>query len=166
MKMIVNGVEMRVRKEELDLTLLDWLRERASLTGTKAGCKIGRCGSCTVLVGGRPKLACKISLPQVEGASITTIEGFGGPGDNLHPLQQSFVDHGAIQCGFCTPGMVLRAHAFLTRTPQPTREQIRRAISSNLCRCTGYQQIIDAIEAASPFYKKEAERTTHGKSKY
>ena len=153
MKIKVNNKEHIIRDEDLDLTLLEWLREKADLTGTKAGCKIGLCGSCTVLVNGKPKMACKVALKNTANADITTIEGFRAPDDSLHPLQQAFMDHGAIQCGFCTPGMVLRAHAFLKRTPQPTREDIRRAISPNLCRCTGYQQIVDAIESASRFYE-------------
>lgn len=153
MKIKVNNKEHIIRDADRDLTLLEWLREKADLTGTKAGCKIGRCGACTVLVNGKPKLACKVALKNTENAAIDTIEGLRGPDDALHPLQQAFVDHGAIQCGFCTPGMVLRAHAFLKRTPQPTRENIRRGISPNLCRCTGYQQIVDAIESASRFYE-------------
>lgn len=144
-----------MQDEDLHRTLLDWLRETADLTGAKAGCNIGLCGSCTVLVNGKARLACKTALEGLQGAEITTIEGFGSPEGSLHVLQQAFIDHGAIQCGFCTPGMVLRAHAFLMRKPNPTREEIRRGISPNLCRCTGYQQIVDAVEAASRHYNTE-----------
>lgn len=160
MKVIVNGVSYTVESGEESLCLLDWLRERLDLTGAKDGCHIGRCGSCTVLVDDKPTLACKTKITAVAGRKVQTIEGMTNHDGTLHPLQQSFVDHGAIQCGFCTPGMVLRAHGFLLRKPNPTREDIRQAISPNLCRCTGYQQIIDAIEAVAPGYadKKEPQK--------
>lgn len=155
MKLRVNRKDYLINKEDLELTLLQWLREKIDLTGTKAGCNIGRCGSCTVLIDDKPRLACKITLQQLSGAQVTTIEGFTPKDGTLHPLQQAFIDHGAIQCGFCTPGMVLRAHAFLVNKPDSSRKEIRKAISPNLCRCTGYQQIVDAIETSRQHYKKK-----------
>jgi aerobic-type carbon monoxide dehydrogenase small subunit (CoxS/CutS family) len=149
---IVNGREVRVAVRDREKTLLTWLREDLDLTGAKRGCGIGICGACTVLVGGKPTRSCRTKIAAVLGRRVTTIEGMTGPDGSLHPLQQAFIDAGAIQCGYCTPGMVLTAHAFLLRHPDPTRAEVRKAISGNLCRCTGYQQIIDAIQAAAPFY--------------
>jgi carbon-monoxide dehydrogenase small subunit len=123
------------------------------LTGTKRGCGIGACGSCAVLINNRPVRSCRRTVADIVDKNVLTIEGLARADGSLHPLQQAFVDAGAIQCGYCTPGMVLTAHAFLMANPNPTREQIRRAISANLCRCTGYQQIVDAIEAAAPHYR-------------
>jgi carbon-monoxide dehydrogenase small subunit len=160
MKITVNGIGRGVTARDRGLTLLEWLRERLDLTGAKNGCGIGRCGACTVLVDDRPTLACRTPVRDVAGKAVTTIEGMAGADGALHPLQQSFIDHGAIQCGYCTPGMVLRAHGFLLRSPAPTRDDVRRVISPNLCRCTGYQQIIDAIEAAAPSYAADAENRT------
>jgi len=149
MKTTINGIERPIDARDEELGLLEWLRERLDLTGAKNGCGIGRCGACTVLVDDRPTLACRTRVRDVAGKSVTTIEGMASASGALHPLQRSFVEHGAIQCGFCTPGMVLRACGLLLKTPAPTRDEIRKAISPNLCRCTGYQQIIDAIEAAA-----------------
>jgi len=131
-----------------NLTLLDLLRHSFKLTGTKKGCDRGDCGACTVLLDGKPVNSCLILAPKVNGREITTVEGLGEP-FRLDPLQESFVDHKAVQCGFCTPGMLLSAKAFLNENPRPSREEVRRAISGNLCRCTGYIQIIDAIMAAA-----------------
>ena len=152
--MIVNGRSVRVSGRDLKKNLLAFLREDLDLTGAKRGCGIGVCGACTILVDNRPLRACRTLVSDVVGRSLTTIEGLTGPDGSLHPLQQAFIDAGAIQCGFCTPGMVLTAHAFLLKHPEPTREEARRAIGSNLCRCTGYQQIIDALIAAAPSYRK------------
>lgn len=127
-------------------TLLRLLRERLGLTGTKEGCGIGECGACTVLVDGKPVNACLILAPKAEGRNIETIEGLGSQ-NSLHPLQQSFIDHGAVQCGFCTPGILMSAKALLNERPHPTREEVKEAISGHLCRCTGYQQIVEAIDA-------------------
>lgn len=145
-KFTLNGREMEV-DVPAHWTLLRLLREKLGLTGTKEGCGIGECGACTVLVDGKPVNACLILAPKAEGRNIETIEGLGREGP-LHPLQQSFIDHGAVQCGFCTPGVLMSAKALLDEKPDPTREEIKEAISGHLCRCTGYQQIVEAIEAA------------------
>ena len=144
----INGTHCQVACEP-DETLLDCLRERLRLTGTKRGCDIGVCGTCTVLVGGKAKRACKVRMKELAaGTEIVTIEGLAKDG-KLHPIQQAFVDCGAIQCGFCTPGMVMQALALLTENPHPSREEIRKAFAANLCRCTGYQQIFEAVEEAA-----------------
>ena len=127
-------------------TLLRLLREKLGLTGTKEGCGIGECGACTVLMDGMPVNSCLVLAPKVEGRKIETIEGLGSR-DSLHPLQKSFIGHGAIQCGFCTPGILMSSKALLGKISNPTREEIKEAISGHLCRCTGYHQIIEAIEA-------------------
>ena len=129
-------------------TLLQVLREDLDLTGTKHGCGQGECGSCTVLLNGRPVNSCLILAVQVDGGEVTTIEGLAD-GDRLHPIQRSFVEKGAIQCGFCSPGMILSAKALLDRKKRPSEAEIRTAISGNLCRCTGYQKIVDAIQDAA-----------------
>ena len=129
-------------------TLLEVLREDLGLTGTKHGCELGECGACTVLVGDRPVLACLLLAVEAEGAEILTIEGLGHPGE-LDPLQEAFMEAGALQCGYCTPGFLLAAKALLDRNPAPTREEIREALSGNLCRCTGYLRIAQAVERAA-----------------
>ncbi|HOT97073.1 MAG TPA: (2Fe-2S)-binding protein [bacterium] len=154
MKLMVNGVTHEIGEGLAEKRLLDWLREELDLTGAKAGCEIGACGACTVLVDGRPLKSCTRRLKDVAGSEVLTIEGLTPPDGLLHPLQQAFLDAGAVQCGFCTPGMILAAHALLLRNPAPTRAEIRQALHGNLCRCTGYQQIIDAVELAAPFYRK------------
>jgi len=126
--------------------LIDVLRNHLNLTGTKEGCSTGQCGACTVLLDGRPVTSCMVFAGDAVGRKITTIEGLAPPG-KLHPLQQAFVDHGAVQCGFCTPGMILTAKALLEEDPNPSDEQIRHALAGNLCRCTGYRKILDAIKA-------------------
>ena len=128
--------------------LLDLLREDLNLTGTKRGCDLGTCGCCTVLLNGRPTLSCLTLAQLVDGQSVTTIEGVT-PAQGLNRVQAAFVEHGATQCGFCTPGFVMTACALLEAHPHPSRDEIVRAISGNLCRCTGYTKIIEAIEAAS-----------------
>jgi carbon-monoxide dehydrogenase small subunit len=142
----VNGYRY---EEEVDprLTLLELLREDLELTGTKEGCGMGECGACTVLLDGRPVKSCILLAVQANGRKVTTIEGVEHPDGTLHPIQQAFIDYGAIQCGFCTPGMVLTAKALLEENPTPTEREVRRAISGNLCRCTGYQKIVEAILA-------------------
>ncbi len=131
-----------------NLTLADLLRYELGLTGTKKGCDTGDCGACTVLMNGKPVNACLVLAIQAHGSDIETIEGLATE-DGLHPIQASFVDKGAIQCGYCSPGMIMSAKALLDNNPSPTEEQVRQGISGNLCRCTGYQKIIEAIEAAS-----------------
>lgn len=139
----LNGEPIQVLVEP-DLLLVDLLRDHLNLTGTKVGCREGDCGACTVLVDGKACNSCLILAAEMDGKEITTIEGLGDYG-HLHPLQQAFIDEGAIQCGFCTPGMILAAKALLDVNPNPSEEEIRRAISGNLCRCTGYSKIIRAI---------------------
>ena len=129
--------------------LLDVLREELHLTGTKEGCGIGECGACTVLLNGRPVNSCLILAGQAQGSEITTIEGVETEDGDLHPLQEAFLEEGAVQCGFCTPGMVLSALALLRKNPGPSEDEIKEAISGNLCRCTGYKQIVEAIQAAA-----------------
>jgi len=126
-------------------TLLKLLREKLGFTGTKEGCGIGECGACTVLIDGMTVNACLVLALKVEGRKIETIEGLGSR-DSLHPLQKSFIDHGAIQCGFCIPGILMSSKALLEQNSNPNREEIKEALSGHLCRCTGYHQIIEAIE--------------------
>ena len=128
--------------------LIDVLRERLLLTGTKKGCGEGECGTCTVLLNGMPVNSCLIPAMKVQGQTVTTIEGLG-QGDDLHPLQESFLEAGAVQCGFCTPGMILSAKALLDHKKNPTDEEIKSALSGNICRCTGYVQIIEAVKMAA-----------------
>ena len=129
-------------------TLLQVLREDLGLTGAKHGCGVGDCGSCTVLLDNEPVNSCLVLALQVDGREVTTIEGLAKDGE-LHPVQDAFIDHGAIQCGFCTPGMILTSKALLDKNPDPDRKEIRQAISGNLCRCTGYQKIVEAVEDAA-----------------
>jgi carbon-monoxide dehydrogenase small subunit len=142
----VNGEE-RVVTVEPRQTLLDTLRNDLGLTGTKEGCGNGNCGTCTVLLNGKAVSSCLVLAIEAEGQEIMTIEGLAQPG-KIHPLQQAFIEEGAIQCGFCSPGMILTAKAFLDATPHPTEAQARQAIAGNLCRCTGYDKIVRAIMKA------------------
>ena len=143
-------ITLKVNGREYDLvipvnrTLTQVLRENLKLTGTKQGCSVGDCGSCTVLMDGQPVNSCLVLAVEAEGREIQTIEGLA-EGVKLHPVQQAFVDKGGIQCGFCSPGMILTAKALLDKNPTPTETEIREAISGNLCRCTGYQKIVEAI---------------------
>jgi carbon-monoxide dehydrogenase small subunit len=143
----VNGRLYRLEAEASDL-LVDVLRDRLGLTGTKKGCGTGDCGACTVLMDGRPVNACLVLAVAAEGSSLTTIEGLSA-GGQLHPLQRAFVEQGAVQCGYCTPGMLLAAKALLDAKPHPTEEDIRMGLAGNLCRCTGYGRIIAAVQAAA-----------------
>ncbi len=149
----VNGVTytLDVRPQR---TLVEVLRETLGLTGTKKSCSEGECGACTVLMDGKPVASCLVLAIDAQGKEIVTIEGLGEAG-KLHPIQEAFLKHGAIQCGFCTPGMVMSAKAYLDEHPMPTPTEVRKAISGNLCRCTGYQQIVDSIMAASKMMQKK-----------
>jgi carbon-monoxide dehydrogenase small subunit len=144
---ILNGSEISIETDPARRAV-DVLRQDLGLTGTKEGCGEGECGACSVLVDDTVKLSCLMTAAQLEGKKIVTIEGIAR-GQGLHPVQQSFIEYGAVQCGFCTPGMVIAAVAFLAANPAPTREEIRDAISGNTCRCTGYQKIVDAVEDAA-----------------
>ena len=137
-------------------TLLRLLREKLGLTGTKEGCGIGECGACTVLLDGKPVHACLLMVPKVEGREVETIEGLGSR-ENLDPLQKSMIEHGAVQCGFCIPGILMSSKALLNGNPHPAREEIKDAIAGHLCRCTGYHQILEAIEAAGAKAEVEGE---------
>jgi len=139
----VNGEELELLTE-VHRTLLEVLRENLGLTGTKRGCDLGTCGACTVLIEGKPYLSCLTLAADVQGKKIVTIEGLAQDGEP-HPLQKAFVQKGAIQCGFCTPGMILTAKAFLDENPNPSEEEVKQAISGNICRCTGYVKIVEAI---------------------
>ena len=154
MRFNVNGV---IYEEEIDhrRTLLEVLREHFGLLGTHKGCDEGQCGACTVLINGKAVNSCLVLAASVQGKKITTIEGIAR-GDKLHPIQEAFVETGAIQCGFCSPGMIMITKVFLDKNPNPTVEEAKIAISGNLCRCTGYFQIIDAIMKAAEKMRKEA----------
>jgi carbon-monoxide dehydrogenase small subunit len=147
-------IELRVNGDPYEIaieprrTLLEVLRENVGLTGTKEGCDMGACGSCTVLLDNKAVLSCLTLAVEAQGKEIITIEGLAQNG-KLHPLQEAFVNHGAIQCGFCTPGMILSAKALLDGNPHPNKEEIKEAIAGNLCRCTGYVKIVEAIMAVS-----------------
>lgn len=144
LNMSVNGVEVSVDIKPYE-RLIDVLRERLNLTGTKEGCGVGECGACTVIVDGKTVNSCLVLAASMEGKSITTIEGLM-ENEKLHPIQESFIRHHALQCGFCTPGLILSAKALLDENPNPSREEIKIGISGNLCRCTGYEQVVEAIE--------------------
>ena len=145
---------LHVNGEDFDLhtaphrTLLEVLRDELGFTGTKEGCGTGDCGACTVMMDGRAVTSCLVLAPEAAGREITTIEGLGSNG-RLHPIQQAFVDHAAAQCGYCTPGLILSIKALLDKNPSPTLEEVRLGIAGNLCRCTGYAKIYEAIEAAA-----------------
>jgi len=147
------GVNIQVNNEENVLqvkpyeTLLETLRERLNLTGAKEACSMGSCGACTVIVNGTPVRSCLVLTAEVDGADITTVEGLQKDG-KLHPLQEAFMEKGAVQCGFCTSGMIMTAKALLDRNTKPTKKEIVKTISSNICRCTGYKKIVEAVEDA------------------
>lgn len=143
----VNGAQERLDVPS-NMTLLQMLREKLALTGTKNGCEAGECGACTVLVDGEPVNSCMMLAVEADGHDIVTVEGLA-PEGQLSPLQQAFVEHNAVQCGFCTPGMLMSAHALLKRNPDPTEQDIKEALVGNLCRCTGYVRIVDAIQGAA-----------------
>ncbi len=149
MKKVTIHTSINHKQYELEikpnLTLLSLLREELGLTGTKCGCEIGECGACTVLMNGKAVNSCLVLAPQINGQEIMTIEGLA-TGNKLHPLQESFLNHDAVHCGFCTPGMLMSAKDLLDHNSNPTELEIRTAISGNLCRCSGYQQIVDAVQ--------------------
>lgn len=147
MRLRVNGVEY-ARTAEVRKTLADFIREDIGLTGTHLGCEHGVCGACTILLGDQPVRSCLMFAVQAEGAEITTVEALGTP-EALNPLQQAFMDHHALQCGFCTPGFLMSATVLLRENPRPTEAQVREYLSGHLCRCTGYQNIVEAVLAAA-----------------
>ncbi len=142
----ING-EAYKRTVDVAQTLAEFLRDELGFTGTKIGCNEGECGACTVIYNGKPVNSCLVTAAEINGGDVLTIEGMGG--DELHPLQQAFLDAGAVQCGFCTPGMIMSAKAILDQDPHPTREYVRKNMEGNICRCTGYNRIIDAIMMAA-----------------
>lgn len=147
-KLTVNQREYRC-EVLANLRLLDLLRDELNLVGTKEGCGVGECGACTVIMNGQIVNSCLVLAGQAQNAEITTIEGVQRSGGKLHPIQEAFIEKGAVQCGYCTPGMILSTKALLDTNSQPTIEEIKEAISGNLCRCTGYQQIIEAVQLAT-----------------
>ncbi len=154
---VLNGMEVTTPAAGND-RLLDLLRGRHRLTGTKEGCGQGECGACTVLVDGRSVNSCIYPALEIEGKEVLTIEGLMRPGNELSPLQRAFVEHGAIQCGFCTPGMILSARALIDRNPNPSDQEIRDALAGNLCRCTGYVQIVESVKRAAAARRSGAAR--------
>ena len=150
-RMKVNG-DWKEASVQPETTLLETLRETWGLTGAKRGCDEGDCGACTILLDGKPVNSCLVLAIRVDGREITTIEGLGKE-DRLHPLQSAFIHHGALQCGFCGPGMILSAKALLDSNPNPTEAEIRQALAGNICRCTGYSKIIEAVQSASRMMK-------------
>lgn len=153
-KFFLNG-KLVVSNSPDNITLLEVLRNEMHLTGAKKGCETGECGACTVLLDGVNVASCMLLIGEVEGKEVTTIEGLA-TGDTLHYVQRAFVEKGAIQCGYCTPGMIMSVVGLLNRNPNPTREQIKEGIAGNLCRCTGYQQIIEAVEYAVEWRERHA----------
>ena len=151
-KFIVNGKSYEIPIEP-QMTLVEVLRDKLDITGTKLSCGAGECGACTVLIDGKPVLSCLTLAITAKEKNILTIEGLAEGGD-LHPIQKAFIDHGAIQCGFCTPGMILTTKALLDENSNPTQEEVKKALAGNLCRCTGYVKIIDAVLAAAEEMRK------------
>jgi len=147
-KLTVNGEEHEIDAPARRL-LADLLRDDLNLTGTKRGCETGICGACTVLVDGNAVKSCLLLALQVRSRQVETIEGLHGINGSLHPIQQAFLEHGGLQCGYCTPGFIMMTKALLARTPRPTAQEVRAGLSGNLCRCTGYQGIVDSILAAA-----------------
>jgi len=152
LSLTVNG-ELYQRTIKPNLTLLDFIRDELGLTGTKKGCETGDCGSCTVILDGELVNSCLLLAMEANGKSVLTIEGLA-KGGKLHPLQEAFIEYGAIQCGYCTPGMILAAKALLDKNPKPTEQEVKAGIVGNLCRCTGYTKIVDAILAVAHKGKK------------
>ncbi len=147
-EMTLNGKPVAVEAPP-DISLLDLLRDYLNLTGTKEGCAVGECGACAVIMDGRLVNSCMVLAPQAHGSEVITIEGVHGPDGGPNDLQQNFIEYGAVQCGICIPGMIMAGEALLMHNPNPSRQEIRMGLAGNLCRCTGYQQIVDAIEATA-----------------
>jgi carbon-monoxide dehydrogenase small subunit len=153
-------IGLRVNGEDYEVFVEPWkvlsevLREELDLTGVKEGCQTGECGACTVILDGRPVRSCMMLVNQAKGKEILTIEGLASDGQ-LHPIQQAFIDHFAVQCGFCIPGVILTAKAFLGENPAPTEGEVREVLAGNLCRCTGYVKIVEAVLAAAEVMRKE-----------
>lgn len=148
-----NGKKVRVEAAP-DMRALDLIRDVLGLTGTKEGCGRGECGACTILVDGRAVNSCLMYAPKLNGRDVITIEGLSGDNGKLHPIQEAFLEEGAVQCGFCTPGMIMSAKGLLDQNSGPDKEEIEEAISGNICRCTGYAKIIKAVERAAREYRK------------
>jgi len=163
-RLVVNGEPVEVGFAP-HKTLLEVLREDLGLTGTKHGCELGECGTCTVLVDGQPVLSCLVLGAACEGKAVKTVEGMA-QGPTLHPLQRAFADLGAAQCGYCTPGFLLAAEALLEANPKPTREEIKNALAGNLCRCTGYLKIYEAVELAAAWMRGEENATPSEETLY
>ena len=151
---LLNGTPVDVSGENPTRTLLDWLRETRGLTGTKEGCGHGECGSCTVMMGGKTVNSCLVPALEADGQEILTIEGLS-EGDNLHPIQEAFAECSGMQCGFCTPGMIISAKVLLDRNPDPSDQEIREALAGNFCRCTGYTKIVESVGAAARALREE-----------
>jgi len=151
----INNKIVLVENNELEMTLLHYLREKRFLRGVKNGCEKGLCGSCTIALDNRGIRSCRMKVEKAIGKEIITVEGMEYPDGSLHPIQQAFIDAGAVQCGFCTPGMIMSSYVLLLKNPNPGREEIRKALQGNLCRCTGYQQIVDAVEIAASKIREE-----------
>ncbi len=162
---ILNSKPVSLDGIDEDTLLIDLLRDTLGLTGTKRGCETGTCGLCSVLVDGKLTRSCRTPVSKAVGHTVTTIEGMLGPDGELSDLQTAFLEYGAVQCGFCTPAMVLAGEALLRRTLTPTRDEIRRAINGILCRCTGYQQIVDAIEATAQRRQRYQDATGESESR-
>lgn len=156
LELTVNGKHFE-KEVDGDTRLIDFLREDLEFTGVKEGCGVGECGACTVLVDGKSMLSCLTRVAQVNGKEVVTVEGLAD-GDDLHPVQQAFVETGGVQCGFCTPGFIMVAVELLEENPDPTREEIREWIEGNICRCTGYVKIVDAIELAAQRMRSREEK--------
>jgi carbon-monoxide dehydrogenase small subunit len=157
LQLTVNGEPCQIFVEPY-YSLLDTLRDELHLTGTKKGCDEGDCGACTVFLNGKPVTSCLVLAHSAHEAEVTTIEGLATP-ERLHPVQQAFVDHGGLQCGFCTPGLIMAAVGLLNENSDPTREEVKYAIGGNLCRCTGYSKVVEAILAAAQVMRTERSKT-------
>ncbi len=151
----INNKPVTVTEEQRSMSLLTFLRENQFLHGVKNGCEKGLCGSCTISLDDRAVRSCKMTVEKALGKSVITVEGMEYEDGTIHPLQQAFIDAGAVQCGFCTPGMIMSSYTLLLKNPNPSREEVRKALRGNLCRCTGYQQIVDAVQLAAKYIEEQ-----------